>query len=222
MSLMNLLQQIGGRLGLVKVVEAQADATGSGPAKIATRSVSIKDLAAEVRQEEVRVLAEAPAELEVPFAKVFEAAAIKPPAHGWTIERLGALLASDQYKTLDRTNTQKAVLGLLAAEKVPVEDLVKDAVSRDKAVDAYDIFTRKKLEDRTAARERRVGEILDQIKDLETEKAKLADETRQDQDRRCQWVDRKIAYEQDLARTVSYLLDQPVISITPQEPRPKI
>jgi len=219
MSLGNILRQIGGRLGLIKVVECQADPASKDPLKITTRTVSINDLAGEVRQEEVRVLAETPAEMAVPFDKVFEAAGVKPPAHGWTIERLVALLASEQYKSLDRTTSQKAILGLLATEKVPVEDVVKDAVTRDHAIDAYDTFIKKKMEDRAAARERRIGEILNQIKALEGERARLAGEAKADQRSRSEWVDRKIVYEQNLAQAVSYLLDHPVISITPPEGR---
>ena len=217
MSLSDAICRIGGRLGLIKVVEL--DAASRDPAKITTRSVSIKDLAGEVRQDEVRILAETPAELAVPFDKVFEAAGLAAPPHGWTVDRVSALLATDQYKGMDRTNVQKAILGLLATEKVPAEDIVKTAVARDRAIDAYDGFARKKMEDRAAARERRAAEIHAQIKDLEAECARLADESKADADRRRDWIDRKIAYERQMAHALSYLLDQPVISITDPEVR---
>jgi hypothetical protein len=217
MSLTDGIRKLGGRLGLISVVEV--DAASKDPAKIATRQVSIKDLATEVKQDEVRILAETPAELAVPFDKVFEAAGLKPPAHGWTVDRLAALLATDQYKGMDRTNVQKAILGLLSTEKVPAEDIVKDAVTRDHAIDAYDGFVHKKMEDRAAAREHRAAEIQGQIKDLEAECARLTGESKSDIDRRREWIDRKIAYEQQMAHALSYLLDHPVISITEPEVR---
>jgi hypothetical protein len=218
MSIGDAIRTFGGRLGLIKVNE-MADNGAKNPAKIVTRTVSIKDLTTEVRQDEVKLLAETPAELAVPFEKVFDAAGIKPPTHGWTVERLTALLATDQYKGMDRTNVQKAVLGLLSTEKVPVEDIVKDAVARDHAIDAYDTFTHKKMDDRAAAREHHVAELQAQIKDLQNQCATAANEAKSDIARRREWIDRKIAYEKEMAATLSYLLDHPVISITEPEGR---
>jgi len=217
MSLSDSIRKLGGRLGLIQVVDV--DAASKDPAKVPTRSVSIKDLAGEVRQDEVRILAETPAELAVPFDKVFEAAGLKDPGHGWTVDRLSSLLATDQYEGMDRTNAQKAVLGLLANDKVPAEDIVKTAVSRDAAIDAYDGFVRKKMEERAAARERRTAEIRTQIKDLEAECTRLAAESKADIDRRREWIGRKIAYEQAMAHALSYIMDKPVISITDPDGR---
>jgi hypothetical protein len=181
---------------------------------VITRTITLKDLATDVRRDEVRLLAERPAELEVPFAKVFEAAGVKPPANGWTVDRLGSILRTDKFKAMDRKAAQKTVLEILAAEQVTVEDIVKDALAQDQALDAYDAFVRRKREERAAARRRRVDEIRSQIKELEQQCARQVEESKVDRERWQAWLARKIAHEEDMAQALAYLLDVPVVSIT--------
>ena len=215
MNVFKMLQDLGGRLGVIHVVSsANGAAAPGGPKKLATRAVTLQDLTAEVQADEVRVLAEMPAELSVEFAKVFEAAGIKPPAHGWTIDRLVGLLRTDQYRTMDTPSVQKAVLGLLANEKATVEDVVKDALARDRSLDAYDEFVRKKMQDRSEARQRRVSALQSQIKDLEQQCARQAEEGRADQERLEQWLDRKASCELDMAWALGFLVKDPAVSVT--------
>lgn len=215
MNVIKMLQDLGGRLGVVRVVAAaNGTAPAGGPKKLTTRTVTLRDLTAEVRADEVRALAEMPAELSVEFSRIFEAAGVKPAAHGWTIERLISLLRTDQYRAMEAPSVQKAVLGLLAAEKASVEDLVKDAMARDSSLDAYDEFVRKKMKDRDAARQRRIAELQTQIKDLEQECARQAEEGRADQERLDQWLDRKAACEMDMAWALEFLVDRPVVSVS--------
>ncbi len=211
MGVINWLSSIGSTLGLVRVVEV---ADPKAPDKLTTRSVTLKDLAAEIRSQEVRNLAEMPAELGVTFDRIFEAAGVKPAAHGWTIERLRTLLATDQFKAMDRPAVQQAVLGLLATEKAQVDDLIKDAIARDQAIDAYEGFARSKLEGRADTHRRRIAEIESQIRQLQEEVARLHEESKMDEERFGDWRRRKIAYEKELAATISYLLDKPVVTIS--------
>ncbi|MCY2952130.1 MAG: hypothetical protein NTU53_09155 [Planctomycetota bacterium] len=215
MGIFNWISSIGSTLGLIRVVEVQDP---EAPEKITARSITLKDLATEIRGEEVRNLAELPTELAITFDRIFEAAGIKPAPHGWTIERIKSLLATDQFKSMDRLAIQKAILGLLATEKAQVDDLVKDAIARDQAIDAYETFTQKKLDSRTESRQRRIAEIESQIRQLRDEIARLNDESKLDQDRFRDWRKTKIAYEKDLAATLSYLLDKPIITITEDAP----
>jgi len=213
--LVEMLHNVGGRLGIIKVVAATgAGETQGRPVKLKTKNLSLKDLVTEIRADEVRALAELPAELSVAFPKVFEAAGVASPQHGWTIERLGSLLKTDQYKTMDRPSVQKAVLGLLANEKVQVEDLVKDAMARDNSLDAFEVFVRKKMDEREAARKRRVAECHAQIKSLEEECSRHAEEGRADQERFRRWLQEKSDYEEDMAWALGHLIDKPVVSVT--------
>jgi hypothetical protein len=217
MKLGDMFVRLGGKLGIIKVMEMDPQAADPQGGKVVTRNVSMKDLSVEIQQEEVKTLAEAPGELSVSLADLFDAAGVKPAAHGWTIERLEGLLSTEQYKTMDRSSVQKAILGFLANDKVPVEDLVKDAMQRDKTVDDYEAHLRNKMADRQAGRQRKIAELQSQIKDLEKQCLQQNEEGRVDKKRWREWLDKKIAYEKAMAAALSYLVEHPQISITPPE-----
>jgi hypothetical protein len=214
MNLIDLLRAVGDRLGIVEMRPATSP---ERPAKIQTRTVSLKDLLIEIRQEEVRALAELPAELSVPVEQIFATAGVKAAAHGWTIERLKQLLEEEQFKSKDREEVQKAILNILANEKVAVEELVKDAVARDQALDAFEGFARKKMEHRIAARARKMSELESQMRSLQEEVDRLRREAAQDEEHWREWRRKKAAIERKLAWAVAYLMDRPVIT-TADEP----
>jgi hypothetical protein len=151
--------------------------------------------------------------LSVAFARIFEAAGIKAGAQGWTSERLVTTLHGDPYPKLDRPAVQRALLELLAREKVRVEELVKDAVSRDQALDRYEAFAEQKMKERAAARARRTSELETRIRELQAECEKLAATAQQEEERWTEWRRRKAAQEKELAWAIGYLLDRPVISV---------
>ena len=216
MGLFVLISGVANHLGLIHVVEVQDVAK---PHKVTTRSITLAQLSTEVRSEQVRALAELPAELTVPFDRVFETAGVTPPPHGWTILRLGQLVQTEQYRSMPRDAAQKAVLGLLSTEKVPVDDLVQDAIHRDKAIDAFESFVFKKMNDRMEARQARDAQIQEQIRTLRDEQSRLTEETKADQERWDQWHQRKTALEEELAHAVGYVLEKPGITID-RDPHP--
>lgn len=216
MSLLDGLRTLGGKLGLIQV--AAPTPAGEPPAKVVSRDVTLQDLTTEVRAEEVRVLAALPAELSVGFDKVFETAGVQPPAHGWTIERLQQLLRTDQYRGMDRESAQKAILGLLSAVQAQVEDLVKDAIARDQAIDKFALYVHQKMDDRLVARQRKISDLEEQVRGLEKERATLEEEMKADQERWHAWRTKKIACEKEMAWALSYLLDRPVVTIEPDSP----
>lgn len=215
MGLLDRLRDLGAQLKILEVAPPQDAAP---IAKRTTRTITLADLAAEVRADEVRALAELPAELSVSFERVYEAAGVKPAAHGWTIGKLTGLLQTDQYKTMDRAAAQKAILGLLAAEKATVEEIVKDAVARDQALDAYEEFVRKKMKDRKGAMERKIADLKSRIRQLEEQCSRLAEEGKADEEQWRRWHDRKIAGEKEMARAIGCLLDDPVVSVDRDHP----
>jgi hypothetical protein len=216
MSLLDGLRALGGKLGLIQA--APAAPPGQLPAKVTSRVVTLQALTGEVRAEEVRVLAELPAELTVGFDRVFESAGVRPPAHGWTIDRLQQLLRTDPYRDMNREAAQAAILGLLSTAQAEVEDLVRDAIARDQAIDKFAAFVRQKMSDRSVARQRRISDLDEQIRGLEKERASLEEERTSDRERWQAWKAKKIAFEKEMAWALSYLLDRPVVTIEPDEP----
>jgi hypothetical protein len=203
MGLVSGLRSIANSLGIIQVVKAGNG--GSAPAKLQTRSVTLGELMSEVRQADVQALAEAPAELTVPLAKVCETAGVKPPPHGWTVDRLRELLRSAKFTPLARDAAQRALLEQFASDKVTVEDIVKDGIARDQAIDAFEKFVHGKMESRKLARQRQIASLQSQIESLQGEAAVEAAQWKQ-------WLDQKRAYEKDMAWAIGYLLDRPVIT----------
>jgi len=209
MSFFDFLQTVGDRLGILEAPTKQEAGT---PAKIVTRTVTIVELKSEIRFEEVRTLADLPAELTIPFERVFEAAGVSGTAQGWNVARLKSLLATDAYRGQERAAAQQALLNLLGSERVPAEDLVKEAIAQDQALDAFEIAVCKKVADHMAAAERRISELDADIQALQADRSRLAAHIQLDQDKLREWRRGKRAYERDLASAIGYLTDHPVIS----------
>jgi hypothetical protein len=210
MGLFDQLQTLGRRL---KIIEAGPAKPGPQVAKITTRNITLSELATEVKAKDVQALSELPAELSVEFEKVFQAAGVPSDPKSWTIERLKQLLRSDPFKNLDRSAAQKALLAKLAEEKTQAEDLVKDALARDQALDAFENFVRKKMEERSAARERKIAEKESQVRALQEECRRMKEENKIDGQHWKKWHRKKSDYEKELAWAVGYLLEKPVISV---------
>ena len=191
-----MLRKLGDRLG---IVELSTESPPSLPAKIQTRAITLSELIMTIQVTEVRELAELPAELSVSFDDVFKAAGIQPSPSGWTVDRLQEFLDGDRIRGMDRAEVQRETLSMLAAERVDAADLIKDAISRDRALDAFADSISKK-------RERWLAEKRQEIQALEQEIAH--EETRWHD-----WRRKKRQQEQEMARAVEYLIDKPVISI---------
>src|SRR5206468_2051147 len=97
-----------------------------------------------------------------------------------------------------------------------VEDIVKDVIARDQALDAFETFTRKKMLDRMAARQKKVAEVESQIASLQEQRERLIQEAKTDEQHWTAWLEQKRAYERDLSRTISYLVDRVVVTIDEQ------
>ncbi len=208
MHLFEKLRKIGGKLGLLEVQAAAPNA----PQKIVTRAVNLDELAAQVRADDVRTLAEQ-GEALPELAAVFQAAGVKPASHGWTMERVRKLVEDDaRFRGLNGEALQKALLGHLMNVGANIEDLVRDAVSRDEALDAFEARAAEKLNARRLVRERRLTELDAQIAALQHER-NLAGQEADAEDRRWkQWKDGKVAYEKELARLVGLFVDKPLIT----------
>ena len=191
-----MLRRFGDRIGIIEMESASSQP--GAPAKIHTRSVTLGELATTIQTTPVRELADLPAELSVSLEDIFKAAGIQPTSTGWTIERLHQFLHSDPIRAMDRSAAQAEALRMLAAEKVDVEDLVKDAVSRDQALDAYeDSISRTRVQ---------------RIRSLEDQRKRIEQQIAAEESRWREWRKQKSQRERELAYAVGYLIDRPVIT----------
>ena len=69
---------------------------------------------------------------------VYDSAKITPPAHGYTVLKVAEMLQSEHIRALPAEVRRKSVLVALDAAGVTVEEIVEDAVRRDRALDTYE------------------------------------------------------------------------------------
>jgi hypothetical protein len=197
MDLPGMLRKLGDRLGIIELSPEARHS--SAPVKIQTRTVTLTELIMTIRVRDVRELAERPAELSIPFDDVFKAAGIQTSPSGWNVDRLQQFLSHDRIQKMDRAGAQRETLSVLAAEKVDPADLIKEAISRDQALDAFADSILKK-------RERWLAKKRQEIQTIEQEIAAEEKEWKH-------WRQQKRQREQDMARAIGYLIDKPVISV---------
>jgi hypothetical protein len=97
------------------------------------------------------------------FAAVYAEAGIDLPEHGYGIEKVAEMLESKRLATLGREVKATAVLAALEAAKVPLRDVLQDAVKRDKALDAFEAAKGREIQELHARTETRIEEIKAEI-----------------------------------------------------------
>jgi hypothetical protein len=209
MSLAKFLQGIGDRLGILETVSNPAATT---PRRIQTRTVTIRELACEIKSAEVRDLAASPEEVAIPFEKIYEAAGITANDGDWTIGRLERLTAGELSKNKSREEIQEAVLEVLRSEGVPVETIVKDAIARDQALDSFETCAGDKMKNQINACKERLLEIEAQIRNLQQESVELGEKIKANEEHWRDWKKRKRACEREMAKAIGYIIDQPIVT----------
>ena len=204
MNLLGALRRLGDRLGIIEL--SHDPQQPSVPVKVQTRTITLAELIMTIQIAEVRELAELPAELSVSFEDVFKAAGIETPPAGWTVDRLLEFVNGDRIRKMDHADAQRETLSMLAAEKVDTAAVVKDAISRDQALDAFEESISKKRQQWQTEKKQLLAELKEQQQQLEQE---INDEEKKWK----QWRRIKRQRELDMARAVGYLIDKPVISI---------
>jgi hypothetical protein len=202
MGLLEKLQALGCQLKLVQVVPK----TKTAPEKIETRSITLQELTTQLHAENMRILAESPVELTIAYEKVFETAGIKTHSNGWTTEQLVKLLQSKPYNEMDKAALQRAVLEKLTAGNVTAEELIKDAVAKDQALDAFEAFVCKKMNDRVSARQMRCVEIEKEINVLRQEQLRLEHDDQGEAAQLSEWQHKKENYEKEILAAVDFLI----------------
>jgi len=104
------------------------------------------------------------------FAVVYKGAAVKPPAHGYGVDRIADMLAHGSLAGLDKGVKASAVLAALDAAGVSIEDVIHDGVLRYKALVAFEAAKELELQQVRPRNERRVEELKAKVAAFEKEK----------------------------------------------------
>ncbi len=100
------------------------------------------------------------------FAAVYAEAAIELPLHGYGIDKVGEMLENKRLATMAREVKASAVLAALEAAGVELQDVIQDAVRRDKALDAFLAGKTAEVQELRAQSEARVQAIQEEIQAL--------------------------------------------------------
>jgi hypothetical protein len=209
MGFLKLLQGIGDRIGILETVRAPGTERGE---RIKTRIVTLEELACEIRSVEVRALADEPGEVSSPPERIFETAGIPPNPKGWSVDKLQEFIQMESEKGKPKEEIRRSVLAAMNSDGVTAGDIVKDAVARDRALDAFEESAQARMLERVAAGKRRVLDLEAQVEKAHQEIAGLKEKLQAQEQQWSEWRRQKRAYEKEMATAVSYIVDHPVIT----------
>ena len=146
------------------------------------------------------------------FDDIYASAQIVAPAHGYSVLKVADMLASEHIQALPADVKRKSILVALDAAGVNVNDIVEDAVRRDRALDTYERVLAKNLDNLRAEKERENKRMEDEINQKVAElRARIADNTKaitEEQESLLQWRTRKTQEEERIAQAVGYFVSE--------------
>ena len=150
------------------------------------------------------------------FQDIYGAAEINPPQHGYTILKIIELLHSEHIRNLSREVKRSSLLLALEAAGVKAEEIVQDAVRRDKALDTYEHVQQNALHDLEARKTKESQELQAEIErrvtELQSRVQANNDEVTKAKEQFYGWQLKKQQEEQKIADAVSYFTSEKPIT----------
>lgn len=144
------------------------------------------------------------------FADLYETAEIRPPAHGFTIMKVGEMLRSEHIRSLPKDVKRSSVLVALEAAGAPIEEVIQDAVKRDRALDTFERVQEKALADLEARKFQENQQIQAEMDRVTAEfRARIqanSDAVAKEKERFYAWRLKKQEEEQKISDAVSYFV----------------
>jgi hypothetical protein len=199
--------------------EQREETTPANPAPSAAQAVA--DIAATVAPEPKF---STPVANSTSFEEVYNAAEIHPPAHGFTIMKVAEMLHSEHIRNLPRDVKRSSVLVALEAAAAPLQDVIEDAVKRDRALDTFERVQERsvgELEARKTKENQQIQAEMDQI--VAEHRSRIQannDEVAKEKERFYGWRLKKQEEEQKIADSVSYFVTDNPITIGGPAPAP--
>lgn len=148
----------------------------------------------------------------VDLSVVYDSAKITAPAHGYTVLKVAEMLSSEHLRDLPADVKRKSIMVALDAAGVTVDEIVEDAVRRDRALDTYERVLQQHVTDLDAAIAAENARIEEEIARqaatlrarIEENAQKLAAETAE----LLAWRTRKHQEEAAIAEAVGYFVTE--------------
>ena len=155
---------------------------------------------------------DAPIAGPVDLVDVYDSAKITSPSHGYTVLKVAQMLESDHLQALPPDVKRKSILVALDAAGVKVDDIVEDAVRRDRALDTFERVLEKNLDQLRAQTDADNKQIEEEIARHAAELRARVDENRRkvelEEREFLAWRTRKQQEEKRIADAVGYFVSE--------------
>jgi hypothetical protein len=144
------------------------------------------------------------------LAEIYTSAQIAIPAHGYTVLKIAEMLQSEHIRELPAEVKQKSVRVALDAAGVTVNEIVEDAVQRDRALDTYERVLERHLEklraEKSAENTRLEEEINQRVAELRGRIDANNAEVNREQENLRSWKVRKRQEEDRIAEAIGHFV----------------
>jgi ElaB/YqjD/DUF883 family membrane-anchored ribosome-binding protein len=192
-------------------VEGEAEAAPEAPGSAAR---TVAEIAASIEPQPAFT---APVANPGSFDEIYGAANIQKPAHGYTIMKVADMLQSERLRGLPAEVKRSSILVALDAAGVPIDEVIQDAVRRDRALDTYENVLEKSAtdaENRAAEDNRKLQAELEKIMaDYRSRIQANNDAAAKEKDRFFAWRLQKQQEEKKIADAVSYFVSENPITV---------
>jgi hypothetical protein len=158
------------------------------------------------------------------FEEIYKAAEITAPPHGFTIVKIIDLLQSEHIRNQSREVKRSSLLLALEAAGVKPQDIVQDAVRRDKALDGYETVQQKSLHELEAKKvqenQELQAEIEKRVNEMQSRIQANNDEVAKEKERFYGWQLKKQQEEQKIADAVSFFTSEKPVTTSGGPPGP--
>lgn len=165
---------------------------------------------------------------EIPaFEAIYKASNVSDPTHGFSAFKVLEILQSADFEGLEPKAKAAALSGFLKMNPtgaVAIADVIQDALRRDQALDGFEGFLRKKLEERRAQLDQENEALQKQIDELMQRNKEKMDQNRRaleaERERFATWQARKRIEERRLFDAVAPFVQDNPVSLGEAEPGP--
>jgi hypothetical protein len=152
------------------------------------------------------------------FDEIYHAAEIAPAQHGYTILKVASMLQSEHLRGLSPEVKRSSVLVALEAAGAKIDDVIQDAVRRDRALDSFENVlgkSRAAVEASKIEENRKIeAEMNKMLADYRARIQANNEAVAKENERFATWQVKKQAEERTIADAVSYFVSENPISVS--------
>ena len=149
---------------------------------------------------------------------IYRSAQIVAAGHGYTVLKVAEMLQSEHIRSLPSEVKRKSILVALDAAGVTVNEIVEDAVRRDRALDTYERVLQKNLEELRTQKDAENAQLEEEIARRQAELRARIESNNQEVSREVEslraWQVRKQNEEQRIAEAVSHFVSENPVTTT--------